>query len=129
MSTDRSFDVITADPIHPWFRGAGVSVFERVFRVGRGAASAGGVVAQWLPIYELTPRISLGRQDVSAALRAHAGVAHPLRRRHRGSNSKFVIDEADLDRRMASGCCRGSEKGQHGIGGRSPELFVMGTEE
>jgi spermidine synthase len=55
MTTNRTFDVITADPIHPWFKGAGYLYASEYFQLAAEHLRPGGVIAQWLPIYELTP--------------------------------------------------------------------------
>jgi spermidine synthase len=50
----RRFDLVTADPIHPWTRGSSdlysVEHFRRLSRLLR----PGGVASQWLPLYQLT---------------------------------------------------------------------------
>lgn len=51
-STDETFDVITTDPIHPWVRGAAALYTADFFRVCRKHLNPGGVVAQWVPMYE-----------------------------------------------------------------------------
>jgi spermidine synthase len=130
MSTDRSFDVITADPIHPWFRGAGYLYSSEYFELVAERLRPGGVVAQWLPIYELTP------QDLASVVRTfQQHFAHTLVWLTHydavivGSNSKFVIDEADLDRRMAEPAVAADLK-RVNMGSAADLLsyFVMGTE-
>ena len=54
MTTKEKFDVITADPIHPWFSGAGYLYTTEYFRLAAERLRPGGIVCQWLPIYELT---------------------------------------------------------------------------
>lgn len=48
------FDVVTADPIHPWTRGSSdlysVEHFERLAQL----LKPGGVASQWLPLYQLS---------------------------------------------------------------------------
>ncbi len=81
LTTRKTFDVITADPIHPWFRGAGYLYASEYFALAAAHLRPGGVIAQWLPIYELTPQdLRLDRQDVPAAFQPHDDVAHALRR-------------------------------------------------
>ncbi len=53
-STTRSFDLITADPVHPWTRGSSdLYTLEHFARV-KARLAAGGVASQWLPLYELS---------------------------------------------------------------------------
>ncbi len=54
LTTKEKFDVITADPIHPWFRGAGYLYTREYFKLASEHLREGGVMCQWLPIYELT---------------------------------------------------------------------------
>lgn len=54
LTTRGSFDVITADPIHPWARGAAYLYTREYYRLARGRLAPGGVMCQWLPLYELS---------------------------------------------------------------------------
>ena len=54
LTTKEKYDVITADPIHPWFRGAGYLYTTEYFKLASEHLREGGVMCQWLPIYELT---------------------------------------------------------------------------
>jgi len=103
LTTPEKFDVITADPIHPWFRGAGYLYTAEYFTLAAEHLRPGGVIAQWLPIYELTPR------DLQSVVRT-------FREQFRytlvwlthydaelvGSNEPVRIDEAELERRIAA---------------------------
>ena len=102
LTTSDTFDVITADPIHPWFRGAGYLYTSQYFELVATHLNPGGVVAQWLPIYELTP------DDLRSIVRTfRRRFAHTmLWLTHYdaelvGSNAPFVLDEEALARRMA----------------------------
>ncbi|HEX5041640.1 MAG TPA: fused MFS/spermidine synthase [Candidatus Polarisedimenticolaceae bacterium] len=53
-TTRERFDVITADPIHPWSGGAAYLYTDEYFRTVSSRLAPGGVACQWLPIYELT---------------------------------------------------------------------------
>ncbi len=46
------FDVITTDPIHPWVKGTSALYSREYYELVRRHLNPGGVVAQWLPIYE-----------------------------------------------------------------------------
>ncbi len=49
-STDRRYDVITSDPIEPFFRGAAGLYTTEFFRRASERLATGGVMAHWLPI-------------------------------------------------------------------------------
>ena len=55
LTTDRRYDVITADPIHPWSQGSAYLYTDEYFRLAASRLKPGGVICQWLPIYELAP--------------------------------------------------------------------------
>ena len=129
-TTDRLFDVITADPIHPWFRGAGSLYAGEYFALAAKHLRPGGVIAQWLPIYELTP------QDLASVVRTfHEHFAHAmLWLTHYdavlvGSNSPFLMDEAELQRRIEQPAVA-DDLGRVAMGSSTALLsyFVMGTE-
>ena len=84
MTTNKMFDVITADPIHPWFRGAGYLYTDPVLRARRGPPSTRRRRRAVAAAVRADPAGSrVDRQDVPGALPLHADVAHPLRRRDR----------------------------------------------
>lgn len=46
------FDVITTDPIHPWVRGAASLYTAEFYELCRSRLNPGGVITQWVPLYE-----------------------------------------------------------------------------
>ena len=50
--TDEKFDVITTDPIHPWVKGTSTLYSKEYYELVKTRLNPGGVVAQWLPIYD-----------------------------------------------------------------------------
>jgi spermidine synthase len=54
LTTRRKFDVITSDPIHPWVKGAATLYSREYFEMCKRRLNPGGVVAQWVPLYEST---------------------------------------------------------------------------
>ena len=54
LTTDETFDLITADPIHPWMKGAAALYTEEYFQLAREHLNPGGVITQWVPLYEST---------------------------------------------------------------------------
>jgi len=54
LMTDRTYDVITVDPIHP-FAASSASLYSLEFyQLCRDALRANGVMCQWLPLYEVS---------------------------------------------------------------------------
>jgi hypothetical protein len=53
QTTSEKFDVITADPIHPWAQGAAYLYTTEYYSMIAEHLNAGGIMCQWLPLYEL----------------------------------------------------------------------------
>jgi spermidine synthase len=66
--TGRQFDMITADPIHPRISGVGYLYTEDYYRSIRRRLKPGGVVCQWMPMYNIS------RPSFDAAFRTFAHV-------------------------------------------------------
>ncbi|UCE02834.1 MAG: fused MFS/spermidine synthase [Candidatus Latescibacterota bacterium] len=54
LTTRERYDVITADPIHPWAYGAASLYTREYYELIRRRLSDEGVMCQWMPIYELS---------------------------------------------------------------------------
>jgi spermidine synthase len=52
FTTKDKFDVITTDPIHPWVKGTSTLYSREYYELVKAHLNPGGVVAQWLPIYD-----------------------------------------------------------------------------
>ncbi len=52
FTTKNTFDVITTDPIHPWVKGTSTLYSKEYYELVKQHLNPGGVVAQWLPIYD-----------------------------------------------------------------------------
>lgn len=52
QTTTETFDIITSDPIHPWVRGAATLYSLEYLQLARAHLNPGGVVTQWIPLYE-----------------------------------------------------------------------------
>ena len=103
LTTRERFDVITADPIHPWTRGSSYLYTEEYYRLAADRLAPGGVMCQWLPIYELTPK------DVATVVRTfQQAFTHSVLWLTQydaelvGSNAPIVIDEERLAQRLAA---------------------------
>ena len=52
QTTNEKFDIITSDPIHPWVRGAATLYSLEYLTLAKQHLTPGGVVTQWIPLYE-----------------------------------------------------------------------------
>ena len=57
LTTKEKFDVITSDPIHPWVKGAATLYTKEYFELVKQHLNPGGVVTQWVPLYESSPDV------------------------------------------------------------------------
>jgi spermidine synthase len=57
LTTNEKFDVITSDPIHPWVKGAATLYTKEYFEHVKAHLKPGGVVTQWVPLYESTEEV------------------------------------------------------------------------
>lgn len=55
LTTKEKFDVITSDPIHPWVKGTATLYSKEYFEMCKRHLKPGGVVTQWVPLYESDP--------------------------------------------------------------------------
>ncbi len=129
MTTKRKFDVITADPIHPWFSGAGYLYTAEYFRLAAKHLNPGGIACQWLPIYELS--VDDLKCVVETFSRNFRYTMLWLTRNDAelvGSNDPIVIDERDLERRIAApGVFDDLKSVEMGSAEDFLAYFVMGT--
>jgi hypothetical protein len=52
---DRTYDVISVDPIHPFVAGSGNLYSEDFYRIVRSRLNPGGVFCQWMPLGAVSP--------------------------------------------------------------------------
>ncbi len=127
-TTRETFDVITADPIHPWSGGASYLYTLEYFRSMASRLAPGGIVSQWLPLYEMSTH------DLQTVVRTFcAGFRHVMiwvtyyDAELVGSNDPIVIDEGALSRRMAVPAIRDDLAPVHmGSAGDLLAFFMMG---
>ncbi|HEV8144860.1 MAG TPA: fused MFS/spermidine synthase [Bryobacteraceae bacterium] len=55
LTSKDKFDVITSDPIHPWVKGTATLYSTEYFELCKRHLNPGGVVTQWVPLYESDP--------------------------------------------------------------------------
>ncbi len=129
MTTKETFDVITADPIHPWFSGAGYLYTAEYFRLAAEHLRPGGIICQWLPIYELST------DDLKCVVKTFSeNFRYTMLWLTRndaelvGSNDPIVIDEKELGRRIAApGVVDDLKSVDMGSADDFLDYFVMGT--
>ncbi len=100
--TDRTFDMITADPIHPRITGVGYLYTLEYYWSIQKRLKPGGVVCQWMPMYNISKR------SFDVAFRTFATVFENASfwyvRGHGlfvATQGPFKIDFADLSRRIS----------------------------
>lgn len=54
MRSGERFDLITADPVHPWSRGSSDLYTLEYFRAIASHLAPNGIASQWVPLYELS---------------------------------------------------------------------------
>lgn len=103
LTTKEKFDVITADPVHPWFSGAGYLYTDEYFRLAASRLTPGGVICQWVPIYELT---EANLKSIVATFRKSFKYTMLWLTQYDaeliGSNAPIILDEAELERRIST---------------------------
>jgi len=52
LTTKEKFDIVTSDPIHPWVKGSASLYSDDYFRLVKRLLNPGGVVSQWVPVYQ-----------------------------------------------------------------------------
>ena len=57
LTMGEKFDIITSDPIHPWVKGAATLYTREYFEMVQRHLNPGGLVTQWVPLYESTPEV------------------------------------------------------------------------
>jgi spermidine synthase len=68
LTTREKFDIITSDPIHPWVKGAAALYTQEYFDLCRRRLNPGGLVTQWVPLYEST--LDVVKSEIATFFRA-----------------------------------------------------------
>jgi spermidine synthase len=130
MTTKEKFDVITADPVHPWFSGAGYLYSTEYFKLAAQHLNPGGVVCQWLPLYELSEENL--KSIVKTVMENYSYIMVWLTHTDAelvASNSPIVLDEKELERRIQiPKVLQDLERVKMGSAEDFLSYFVMGTE-
>jgi len=108
QTTKERFDIITSDPIHPWVRGAATLYSLEYLELVRAHLNPGGVVTQWIPLYETDTRSVKSEIATFATVFPDATLWNPdlLEEGYDlvalGRTAPAPISEADIDRRLAA---------------------------
>ena len=100
-TTARQFDVITADPIHPYEHGSAYLFTSEYYALTAAHLAPGGILCQWMPLYELTED---NLRSIVASLSAH--FAHNLLFQTAfdavliASNAPLQVDATELAKRL-----------------------------
>lgn len=129
LTTTEKYDVITADPIHPWAQGAAYLYTTEYYRLAAERLLPGGIMCQWLPLYELTVNdlksvVKTFMKNFRYAMLWSTHWDAELI----GSNEPILIDEAELERRISASAVASDLKAVE-MGSASDLLsyFVAGT--
>jgi spermidine synthase len=76
LCTRERFDVITSDPIHPWTKGSSSLFSKEHFKNCSDILNDGGVMAQWLPLYQLSVRDYFMIINTFASAFPHVGLIY-----------------------------------------------------
>jgi len=102
MTTKKKYDVITADPIHPWTQGSGYLYTAEYFKLASERLNPKGIMCQWLPIYELSVNdLQTVVRTFSQAFKYTMTWMTQYDAEIIGSNSPIIIDEENLASRIA----------------------------
>ena len=102
-TTTERFDVITADPIHPWARGAAYLYTREYYQLARDHLTERGVMCQWLPLYELSLENVRSAVATFAAVFDHSSLWQTANDAILvGSKVPIQIDPETLTRRLAA---------------------------
>ncbi len=71
LTTREKFDIITSDPIHPWVKGSASLYTQEYFELCRDHLNPGGMVTQWVPLYESDE--ATVKSEVATFFRVFAG--------------------------------------------------------
>lgn len=101
-TTKNKYDVITADPIHPWTQGSGYLYTAEYFNLASKHLLPGGIMCQWLPIYELSVAdLKSVTKTFSRNFRYTMAWMTHYDAELIGSNEPIIINETELERRIA----------------------------
>ena len=130
LSTEEKYDVITAEPPPPKHSGVVNLYSQQYYELCRSRLKEGGVVAQWLPVWEMNQR------DVKGVIRAFCQV-FPYCYLWEGDRAQLVLTGSDrpydLDYKRLEQACRKDQAVLLEGGWSAPELvaasLLLGPEQ
>jgi len=130
MTTNAGYDVITADPIHPWTQGSGYLYTTEYFKIASRHLLPGGIMCQWLPIYELNVEdLKSVVKTFAQSFRYTMAWLTQYDAELIGSNSPLLIDETRLEERLTHpAVSRDLKAVMMGTAEDFLSYFIMGTE-
>jgi spermidine synthase/tetratricopeptide (TPR) repeat protein len=87
---NRTYDVIISEPSNPWIPGAAALFTRDYFRIARERLRPGGIICQWVQLYEMWP------QDILAVLRSFMEVFPAVQIWQVGYDAVLVAGPDDL---------------------------------
>jgi spermidine synthase len=128
-TTHQEFDVITADPIHPWAAGAAYLYTTEYYRTAAEHLGPRGIMCQWLPAYELSPENFKSAVATFAASFAHTTLWQATSDVILiGSELPLEVDLRRLERRLAEPPV-GRQLGPIGLKAPLPFLAQMALDD
>jgi spermidine synthase len=106
LTAPQKFDIITTDPIHPWVRGSSTLYTKQFYEMEKAHLNRGGIVAQWLPIYESDEQTVKTELATFFSVFPHGTVWSNYQEGDGydlvliGSEDSTPVDVDDLDRRL-----------------------------
>ena len=110
LTTQEKFDVITSDPIHPWVKGSATLYTKEYFELCKRHLNPGGLVTQWVPLYESSADVVKSEMATFFAAFPHG---HDLEQRHQGRRLRrgpARPGRADEDRRGRAPAAAGTPR-------------------
>ena len=99
-TTAERFDVITADPIHPWTRGSGYLFTREYYTLAASRLGENGVMCQWLPVGEFSLADFQSIVASFAEIFPHTMLWHNRSVALIGSHAPLRVDFENLERRL-----------------------------
>jgi len=99
-TTTQRFDVITADPIHPWARGSGYLYTTEYYRLAAERLGKRGIMCQWLPTGNLSPAEFKSVVATFAQVFPHTMLWHSTAAILIGSRAPIQVNLDDMARRI-----------------------------
>jgi spermidine synthase len=111
LTTPEKFDIITTDPIHPWVKGAATLSTQEYFELCARHLNPGGLVAQWVPLYESD--VETVRSELATFFAAFPGGTIWSNRVDGQGHDLVLLGQADAARVDLDDCERRLKRADH----------------